>query len=148
MIWERITACFQLQRVELVSTSSLQKCRWSEKGRGRWVREQRGDIMRQESCQQVKLNLKSLRCLKLSGCDLHSKEMTESPASLTREKVNMCEHCSILPWQWWIHANYLDKSSVFNLINLPVKLLYGLWDKTLPLFQFWLTTFVSITQLL
>lgn len=55
------------------------------------ARAERGDIMRQESCQQVKLNLKSLRCLKLSGCDLHSKEMTESPASLTREKVNMCE---------------------------------------------------------
>lgn len=55
------------------------------------ARAERGDIMRQESRQQVKLNLKSLRCLKLSGCDLHSKEMTERPASLTRGKVNMCE---------------------------------------------------------
>lgn len=53
------------------------------------ARAERGNIMRQESRQQVKL--KSLRCLKLSGCDLHSKEMTERPGSLTREKFNMCE---------------------------------------------------------
>lgn len=74
---ETITACFQLQREELVSTSSFQGCRESDEGETS-VSVQRS-YQETASHHQVAPHLKSQRCFELRGCALHSRERDGRP---------------------------------------------------------------------